>query len=78
MSRAFLPPQNRQGTIDELFVPDHEDDRAETREAIDASVQNKTAYDIVYRTVHPNTGEVKWIRAARPAPIPLRMAPGAL
>ena len=28
-----------------------------------ASIRNGTPYDIVYRTVHPTTGAVKWIRA---------------
>jgi len=41
----------------------HEEDRAPTRDAIGASIRNNTPYDIVYRTVHPTTGEVKWIRA---------------
>ena len=50
-------------TIDDFYARIHEDDRSATREAIDASIRSKNPYDIVYRTVHPTTGEVKWIRA---------------
>lgn len=50
-------------TIDDFYARIHEEDRAATREAIEASIRNKTPYDIVYRTVHPTTRQVKWIRA---------------
>jgi signal transduction histidine kinase/CheY-like chemotaxis protein len=50
-------------TIDDFYARIHEEDRTPVRVAIDTSVRNRTAYDIVYRTVHPTTGEVKWIRA---------------
>ncbi len=50
-------------TIDDFYARIHEADRAPTRDAIEASIRNKTPYDIVYRTVHPTTGEIKWIRA---------------
>jgi signal transduction histidine kinase/CheY-like chemotaxis protein len=50
-------------TIDDFYGRIHEEDRAPTRDAIDASIRNRTPYDIVYRTVHPTTGAVKWIRA---------------
>ena len=50
-------------TIDDFYARIHQQDRAATREAIDASVRNQTPYDIIYRTVHPTTGDVKWIRA---------------
>jgi signal transduction histidine kinase/CheY-like chemotaxis protein len=58
----FLAPTARI-TIDDFFARLHEEDRKPTREAIDASIRNRTPYDIVYRTVHPTTREVKWIRA---------------
>jgi len=58
----FFPPTARV-TIDDFYARIHEEDRAPTREAIEASIRDKTAYDIVYRTVHPITAEVKWIRA---------------
>jgi signal transduction histidine kinase len=58
----FLGPDARV-TIEDFFARIHEEDRAPTRAAIDASIGNHTAYDIVYRTVHPTTGATKWIRA---------------
>jgi signal transduction histidine kinase len=50
-------------TIDDFYARMHEDDRTPTREAIAESIRNRTPYDIVYRTVHPTSGEIKWIRA---------------
>jgi signal transduction histidine kinase/ActR/RegA family two-component response regulator len=58
----FIAPTARI-TIDDFYARIHEEDRTPTREAIDASISNRTPYDIVYRTVHPATGAVKWIRA---------------
>ena len=58
----FFPPAARI-TIDDFYARIHEEDRGPTRDAIDASIRNRTAYDIVYRTVHPDTGAIKWIRA---------------
>ena len=58
----FFPPTARI-TIDDFYARIHEEDRAATREAIDASIRDRTPYDIVYRTVHPETGAIKWIRA---------------
>jgi len=58
----FFAPTERI-TIDDFYARIHEEDRAPTRDAIGASIRNNTPYDIVYRTVHPTTGEVKWIRA---------------
>ncbi len=58
----FFPPAARI-TIDDFFARIHEEDRTPTRDAIDASIRDRTPYDIVYRTVHPATGAVKWIRA---------------
>jgi signal transduction histidine kinase/ActR/RegA family two-component response regulator len=50
-------------TIDDFYARIHEDDRAATRDAIDASIRDRIPYDIIYRTVHPTTGAIKWIRA---------------
>lgn len=58
----FLPPTARV-TIEDFYARIHEEDREPTRAAIDAAVFSGEAYDIVYRTVHPATGAVKWIRA---------------
>jgi signal transduction histidine kinase len=58
----FFAPSDRI-TIDDFYARIHPEDRAQTRDAIEASIRNRTPYDIVYRTVHPATGMVKWIRA---------------
>ena len=58
----FFAPTDRI-TIDDFYARIHDEDRGPTREAIEASIRDRTPYDIVYRTVHPTTGEVKWIRA---------------
>lgn len=50
-------------TIEDFYDRIHPDDRERTRSAIDASISSREAYDIIYRTKHPLTGEVKWIRA---------------
>lgn len=50
-------------TINDFYARIHPEDRASTRAAIEASILNHARYDIVYRTVHPTTGEIKWIRA---------------
>ena len=58
----FFAPGDRI-KIDDFYARMHVEDREPTREAIAASIRDKTPYDIVYRTVHPTTGEIKWIRA---------------
>ena len=58
----FYSPTDRI-TIDDFYARIHEEDREATRGAIDASIRSRAAYDVVYRTVHPTTGAVKWIRA---------------
>ena len=58
----FLPPSAKV-TIEDFYARIHPDDRERTRAAIDASISSREAYDIVYRTMHPLTGEVKSIRA---------------
>jgi signal transduction histidine kinase/ActR/RegA family two-component response regulator len=50
-------------TIDDFYARIHEADRTATRDAMAAAIRNRTPYDIVYRTVHPTSGAVKWIRA---------------
>ena len=58
----FFAPTDRI-TLDDFYARIHEEDRTPTREAIEASMRNRTPYDVVYRTVHPTTGQIKWIRA---------------
>lgn len=50
-------------TIESFLDRIHPEDRERTRLAIDESIGTRSAYDIIYRTVHPMTGEIKWIRA---------------
>ena len=58
----FFPPESRI-TIHDFYARIHEEDRALTRAAIETSVNSRTPYDIVYRTVNPETGATRWIRA---------------
>lgn len=58
----FFPPDARI-TIDDFYARIHVDDRDATRRAIEASILDRTPYDVVYRTVEPDSGEVNWIRA---------------
>ena len=58
----YFPPDARI-TIEMFYDRIHPDDRDPTRAAIDAAIANHTSYDVVYRTVQPETGEQKYIRA---------------
>jgi PAS domain S-box-containing protein len=58
----FLPP-NARVMIETFYDRIHPDDRQRTRDAIDASIRDRATYDMVYRTVDPSTGAIKWIRA---------------
>jgi PAS domain S-box-containing protein len=56
-----LPP-DATVTIDTFFERLHPDDREPTRKAIEDSIERKTTYDTVYRTVGTD-GRMRWIRA---------------
>ena len=58
----FFEPAARV-TIDDFYERIDPEDREMTRSAIAASIDSRNPYDIVYRTRHPATGQVKWIRA---------------
>ena len=58
----WLPP-DATVTIDDFYQIIHPEDREKTRTAIDASIENRTHYDVEYRTVNPADGRFKWIRA---------------
>lgn len=58
----WLPP-DAVVPIDLFYEIIHPDDRELTRLAIDKSINEKTYYDIEYRTVNPHTSAIKWIRA---------------
>lgn len=57
----WLPPDARV-TIDTFYDRIHPDDRERTRTSIEASIANRSRYDIDYRTVAPD-GREKWIHA---------------
>ncbi|KYG65569.1 hypothetical protein AZI86_00365 [Bdellovibrio bacteriovorus] len=59
----FLPP-DAYVTIETFYEIIHPEDREPARLAIETSIQNKTPYDVVYRTVNPeNPNDIKYIRA---------------
>lgn len=58
----WLPP-DAVVPIDLFYQVIHPDDREPTRTAIEKSINEKTYYDIEYRTVNPHTGAIKWIHA---------------
>lgn len=58
----WLPP-DAAVTIEDFFARLHPDDRSMTRAAIEASIRDDVAFNIDYRTVDPETGAIKWIRA---------------
>jgi signal transduction histidine kinase len=50
-------------TIDDFYARMHPEDRDPTRIAIETAIRERRIYDTVYRTVDPDDGEIKWIRA---------------
>ena len=58
----FLPPDARV-TIDTFYDRILPEDREPTRAAIGASIRDHEPYDIIYRTHHPESGAVRWVRA---------------
>jgi PAS domain S-box-containing protein len=59
----FHLPPDATVTIQTFYDQMHPEDRTPTREAIEYSINQRTPYDVDYRTVHPTTGAIKWIRA---------------
>ncbi|QSX77840.1 GAF domain-containing protein [Agrilutibacter solisilvae] len=58
----FVGPDERVD-IDLFYSRLHPVDRERTRQAIEDSIAQRVAYDIVYRTCDPVSDEFKWIRA---------------
>ncbi|MEP7299717.1 MAG: PAS domain-containing protein, partial [Burkholderiales bacterium] len=50
-------------TVQTFYERIHPDDREPTRLAIEHSIEGRTPYNVVYRTVDPNSGGVTWVRA---------------
>jgi signal transduction histidine kinase len=59
----FHLPAHARVTMKEFYERIHAEDREPTRVDIDTAIRERNIYDTVYRTVNPDTGEVKWIRA---------------
>ncbi len=60
----FFVPPDAEATIDLFWSRVHPDDREPTRLAVEAALREGTLYEIDHRAVHPNTGEIRWIRSA--------------
>lgn len=59
----FHLPPDATVTIDTFYDRLHPDDREPTRLAIERSITSRETYNVVYRTVNPDTGAVTWVRA---------------
>jgi PAS domain S-box-containing protein len=59
----FWLPADAEVTIDLFYAIIHPDDRERVQLAIQQALDQKQHYDQEYRTVHPTTGAIKWIRA---------------
>ncbi len=59
----FHFPPDAKVTIQTFYDRIHPDDRERTRRAIESSIANREPYKEDYRTVDPNTGAVRWVRA---------------
>ncbi len=59
----FHLPPDATVTIDTFYDRLHPDDREPTRRAIERSIADRTSYNVDYRTVDPNTGAARWVRA---------------
>ena len=59
----FHLPPDATVTIDDFYARMHPEDRQPTRVNIETAIRDHNIYDTVYRTVNPETGETKWLRA---------------
>ena len=59
----FHLPADAAVTMKEFYERMHPEDREPTRVDIETAIRERDIYDTVYRTVNPQTGDVKWIRA---------------
>ncbi|HEY1065287.1 MAG TPA: ATP-binding protein, partial [Pirellulales bacterium] len=59
----FHLPLDAVVTIELFYDRIHPDDREPTRSAIERSIATRTTYNVDYRTVNPESGAEKWIRA---------------
>lgn len=59
----FWFPADARVTIEMFYGRLHPDDREPTRQAIETSIRERKPYDVDYRTVDPESGAIKWLRA---------------
>ncbi|MGC4003726.1 MAG: PAS domain-containing protein [Pirellulales bacterium] len=59
----FHLPPDASPTIETFYERIHPDDRERTRSTIETSIEERKTYEIDYRTVSPDGGSMKWIRA---------------
>lgn len=64
VKQHFWLPADARVTIDLFYERLHPDDREPTRLAMEKSIREHTPFDVDYRTVAPETGKIKWIRAS--------------
>lgn len=63
VKRHFWLDPDAEVTLDVFFERMHPDDRERVRGEIEAAVSGGNSYETEYRTVSPDTGAEKWIRA---------------
>ena len=64
VKRHFFMASDAHVTIQSFYEHIHPDDREETRASIARSIEERTPYDILYRTIDPkNPSSQNWIRA---------------
>ena len=59
----FHLPSDATVTIQTFYDRMHPEDRERTRTTIEHCIANRIPYKIDYRTVNPDTGEIRWVRA---------------
>ncbi len=59
----FQVPSSEDPTIELFWSRLHPDDREPTRVAVEVALRDHTLYDIEHRAIHPETGDVRWIRS---------------
>ena len=63
VKRHFWLEPNAEVTIDLFFERLHPEDRDRVRDEIAAAIDNRSTYETEYRTVSPDNGAEKWVRA---------------
>jgi PAS domain S-box-containing protein len=58
----FMPP-DAEVSIHDFYERLHPDDRERTRQNIQKALDEKLTFDTEYRTVNPEDGSIKWLRA---------------